>query len=170
MPFARAVELFEKTIRPVSRITNYVGVAFLVIMMAIITIDVCLRAVLNLPVLGSYIYEAIEFMMVILIFFGAAYCEIKKSNITVDLLVSQLPKKAQGVIDVVTYSLGIAFFILMAWRNFVQAHFVLEAGTIGVAVAIPLYPFYLLIGFGSAMLCFALLLNLFYTLSGFGNK
>ena len=158
--------VLKSTITTVSKITNYVGVVFLVLMMLATTADVVLRSIFNTAVLSPYTFEAVEFMMVILIFFGLSYCELQKGNITVDLLVSRLSTRIQLLLDAATYGLTIAFVLLLIWRSVAQALFVREAGTHATALGFPIYIFMLVIAFGCFLLCLSLIINLVQRLTG----
>jgi TRAP-type C4-dicarboxylate transport system permease small subunit len=156
----------KSIITPVSKLVNNIGMAFLVLMMLVTTADVVLRAFFNIAVLSPYAFEAVEFMMVLLIFFGLSYCELQKGNINVDLLVERLPAKLRKIIDASTYTLSIGFVALLVWRSYVQTQFVREAGTHSTALGVPIYVFMLVIAFGSFMLWIALVVNLLQIIVG----
>jgi len=157
----RALLVIEKVVPKISKVVNNIGVTFLVLMMGLITLDVCLRA-FNIAVLGPYVFEAVEFMMVALIFFGLSYCELKKANVNVDLLVSKLPKGVQAVTDIIVYLLSIGFVLLLTWRSIIKTFDIKESGTVAVALGIPVYPFMLVAAFGSALLGITLIYNLLH--------
>ena len=141
-----------------------------VVMMFFITADVCLRALANMPVLGPYTYEAIGFMMVILVFFAVAHCQVQRSHVNVDLVASRLPRKAQLIIDSITNLLGVGLFGLITWRSIVQTQFMRDAGTISIALTVPLFPFLIVVAFGSALLCLVLIVHFLDTLLGVSRK
>jgi TRAP-type C4-dicarboxylate transport system permease small subunit len=154
-----AARLIGKVVVPVSRVANSVGVIFLMVMMFFITLDVCLRALFNLPVLGPYTYEAIGFMMVIVVFFGIAHCQVQKSHVSVDLVTSRLPKRAQAAIGSCINFISMGLFGVLTWRSIVQAQFLRDVGVISAILPVPVFPFMLLVAFGSGLLCLILLVN-----------
>lgn len=158
----KGVLVLEMVIPKIIRVVNNVGVTFLVLMMGLITIDVSLRAFFNIAVLGPYVFEAVEFMMVVLIFFGLSYCELKKSNVSVDIMVSRFSKGIRAGIDIVVYLLSIGFMLLLTWRSIVKAFDVKETETVAVALGIPIYPFMLVVAFGCALLGITLIYNLLH--------
>ena len=151
-------DLFPK----ISKVINNISMVFLLLILGFITIDVSLRSFFNISVLGPYVYESVELMMVILIFSGLSYCELKKSNICVDLLVSKFSQSIRTAIDIVTYLLCIIFVILLTWRSIVKTLHVRESGTIALALDIPIYPFMAIVTIGSAFLGLTLVYNLIH--------
>jgi TRAP-type C4-dicarboxylate transport system permease small subunit len=144
-------EVMERVIRSVTRTVSSLGVALVILMMFDIVIDVVLRFLLNMPVLGTITFEAIGFMMVILTFLAIPYCEAQRAHISVDLLTSQLPKGMQAVIRRVTYFLSLFFLSVITWQSMVWAQNRAKSGVISVALGIPVYPFFYLVAFGWAL-------------------
>ena len=110
----RWADHFEKGIAVTSRILNNIGIAFLMLLMLLITADVLLRALLKWPILGTN--ELSEFMMIIVVYLAIAYTQHKKSHVSVDLLVIRFPKRARAIVDSVTYFLGFALCCLWYHR------------------------------------------------------
>jgi len=153
------LQIIDELVPKISKIVNNIGVAFLVPMLAVITIDVCLRFFFNISVLGSYVYEAVEFMMIILVFLGLSYCEIKKSNIGVDFLVSKLSARIRTIIDLVTYLLSIGFVGILIWRSIIKFFAVKDSGVIAAGIGVPIYPFMAFVAIGFFFLGIALVYN-----------
>ena len=63
-------------------------------------VDVFLRYLFNSPILGSY--ELTEFMMAILVFGSVAYTMVVKGHVTVDLVITRLPARAQAILECIT--------------------------------------------------------------------
>ena len=156
------VIVMDKIIPKTSRAVNNFGMVFLLLMLGLITIDVSLRSFFNISVLGPYVYESVEFMMIVLIFSGLSYCELKRSNICVDLLVSKFPRSVRTAIDIVTYLLSIGFIVLLTWRSVVKTLRVKESGTIALALDIPIYPFMAVVAIGGTLLGLTLVYNLIH--------
>lgn len=172
MLLGKVARLVERVIYPISRIANAIGVALVAIIMLFITADVGLRALADLPVLGPITFEAIGFMMVILIFFAVAHSQFQRSHISVDIVVSRLPIKIQSVIGSITNFISMGLFGIMAWRSVVHAQYLRETGiqSATLPMHLPVSPFLLLVAFGSGLLCLVLFINFLDSLAGVVKK
>ena len=93
--------------------------------------------------------------------FGAlALAELRNSHITVDFFVTALPARAQALIEAAGTLLGMAFWGLVAWRAAVHAGRIREVGEVSANWAVPTYPFYLAVMFGSGVLAVVLVARL----------
>jgi TRAP-type C4-dicarboxylate transport system permease small subunit len=133
---------------------NYVACAALVIMMLLTCADVILR-LFGHPILGTY--EMIGFSGAVVISFALAYTSLEHGHIAVELLVDQLPKRLQAVINTVNALIGVALFSLIAWQSFVYAGDLRESGEVSLTLQIPTYPFVYGISVGCGLLCLVLL-------------
>ncbi len=143
------LEKFKKTIYQPSRAVNSVGVAMLVIMIFLITIDVILRYSFNLPVPGSF--ELIQLMMLVLVYCAMAYATIKKGHISIDIIVSHAPERTRAVIDTITSILSLIVLLLIVW-SCINFGFTLKAqGATTMILKVPIFPFIFIIAFGMAL-------------------
>lgn len=123
--------------------------------------------------LGSPVSGALEFTestMVLVVFGGITWAQIRRSHIRVELVYMQVGKKMRSVMDIITSLAGIAFFVLLAWQGGVEAVYAWEIGesTSGL-VAFPIWPARWILVFGSALMILQLLIDLWYDLTNFGN-
>jgi len=128
-------------------------------MMFLTAADVTLRYVFNRPIPGSY--ELTEFLMAILVAFALAYTQVHKGHVSVDLVISRFPPRAQAVINTITIFFSLGIFAIITWRSIVYAGNVRLEGFVTSALDIPIYPFVYVVAFGSAILCLVLIYNLF---------
>jgi len=129
----------------------------LVAMMLLTVTDVFLRYVLKNPVPDS---QAItEYLMICVAFLGMAWVAVKNENITVDLIVPRFSQRIQAIFDSVTYLLGLGVVVLISWRSFSEAPVVREIGMDSLLLGIPEYPFFIVLGFGLAILCLVMLIQ-----------
>lgn len=159
MGLEKCAEAIWKAVRPVSRVLNYGGAGFLFILMILVMVHVIGRYVLTLPVPGSV--ELIEFLMVLIVFLGFAECAVQHSNVSVDLLVDQLPKQAQGIIDTFTCLLSIAIVSLITWQSAVQVKMLWQSGHVSGVLHIPHWPFAIVMVLGWAAFDLVLIVNFF---------
>jgi TRAP-type C4-dicarboxylate transport system permease small subunit len=140
----------NRIVRPAVTILHGAGVAVLAAMMVLTASDVTLRYVFNRPIVGSF--DLTEYMMAIVVSFSLAYCAFFKGHVSVDLIVSRLPRRAQAVIDGITGLLGIFIFAMITWQSWVYIKLLFASGLESSVLLIPRYPFAGLVFLGSAFL------------------
>jgi TRAP-type C4-dicarboxylate transport system permease small subunit len=124
-------------------------------MMLFTVANVVLRAFFNRPIPGDA--ELIEMTMVCTGFLGVAWCALKGKHIRVDLFVSFLPKRAQGIIDVFGYIAVLGASIIIAWQSIVEGFANRAMDRLSPSLGIPVFPFYWVTGLGYGVLCLVLL-------------
>ena len=163
MWLTRIARALNRAISPVSRVANGVGAVFLAAMMFLTVTDVSLRYFFNRPLMGAF--ELTQFMMVILVSFGIAYCALLKGHVSVDLVVSRLRPRARAIIGSITYFMSLGIFSLVTWQSVLQANTQTASGQTSAILYIPIFPFVWVLAFGSGLLCLVLLVNLLESLS-----
>jgi TRAP-type C4-dicarboxylate transport system permease small subunit len=148
----RIIHGFSKVIFVICGAGCMLGLMFLIVT------DVGLRYLLNRPIVSSY--ELIMFMMVVVVFSALSYTATEDGHVTVDLVVSRLPKGVQRFLKVLTSLLSVGLFALMAQQSIVRANALRLEGLISQILHIPVYPFYFFTAFGCALLSLVLLLNI----------
>jgi TRAP-type C4-dicarboxylate transport system permease small subunit len=153
--YKRFRQVYSKIIAAVA-ITS--GVSILV-MMAYSFLNVSLRYLINFP-LGGLI-EATAQLMIYVIFFGAAYCQLHHENIRVDAIAARVTPRVAAVLDVATYAIGIVFFALMAYFSIEPA---VESTAIREVtygdIPYPMYPQKWAIVIGCALIALQLVFDL----------
>jgi len=120
-------------------------------MMLLIVADVSLGRVFKLPIKGTY--EAIEYMMVIVVFLAMAYTAILKGHVVINIESSRLPQRIQVVNDIISYFVSTVFCCLIAWQGAVQAQIAKSQHLAGSLLTnIPVFPFLYVLVFGSALM------------------
>ncbi len=157
MWLSRIADSLNKLVHPAARALHSAGVSVLAMMMLLTAGDVTLRYVFNRPIVGSY--DLTEYMMAIVVSFGLAYCAFLKGHVSVDLIVSHLPQRAQAVIDSITSLLGFILFSLITWQSFVYMELLFDSGLKSTVLLIPRFPFAGLVCLGSTFLTIVLLVN-----------
>lgn len=158
MSLRRIAHSSEEIIISVSRIFNIVGIGFLVIIMLLTVADVFLRYFLNSPIQGSL--ELTEYFMVIVVFFGVAWCGVRGGHVRVDLVVNRFSPRAQAIFDSITCLLSLTILPLIVWRSVVESNYVRAIPTLSDVLKIPAYPFLLVTAIGCAIFTLVLLTNL----------
>ena len=163
MWLSKAAYFVDRVIRPITRWVYGVALGILVAMMVLTFADVLLRYTLNQPISGTY--ELTELLMAVPVSVGIVYCGIMKGHVSVDIVVSRFPQRAQAVIDSVTCIFGLGVFSLITWQCILYAAEKYGSGHGSVVLEIPIYPFIGLIALGSLVFCLALLAHLIEFLS-----
>jgi len=144
--------------------TKWVGVVggfSTVIMFSFMSVDVIARYFLNASI--AWLYEVTEYLMVILIYLGLAYCDTVDGHISIDFILVSLPNRIKKIIQIINHVLMLVFMVLLtrqAWVLFEES-WRLHRGNIGAAHT-PVAPsqFFMLVG------CFVFALHLLVKLIG----
>ena len=155
---SKATSILEKTAVRTSDAINLIGAGLLAVMMLLSTADVIGRYLFNNPIPGAL--ELSGFMLVIVVFFGAAYAQVLKRHVSVDLLLAWLPQKAKPFFSLVSYFIGLSLFSLIAWQTVLSAGFKMQGNEVSSVLRIPVWPFMGIVAAGSALLALVLLIDL----------
>lgn len=121
----------------------------------------------NHPLPGSF--EVTQSTIVLIVFGGLTYAQIRHSHIRVELVYLQAGPKMRSVMDIVTLTAAMAFFALLAWQGYLEAQYSWEIGeTTSGIVAFPLYPARIILTFGAGLFLIQLALDLIATVVNFG--
>ena len=152
---------FERVIQSLSRILSWVAGASLLVMMLITVANIIVRPIYR-PILGTP--EIVEYGLVLVVCFGLACTAIARENVSVELLVSRFPKRAQAAIESMTCLLSMGTMAVIAWQSAVfgwEQQMIDERSPI---LLFPLFPLRYALVFGCIVLCLVLLLDLLKSL------
>jgi TRAP-type C4-dicarboxylate transport system permease small subunit len=133
----------------------------IVAMMLLTCTDVVLRY-FRKPIPGTY--ELVCFLGAVAVAFAMAHTSVEKGHVAVTFVVSLLPQRIQGLIESITTSFGLIFFVLIAWQSATYANDLRLSGEVSLTLELPFYPFVYGISFSAAIVCLILLSNLFNNL------
>src|SRR3989304_1853145 len=147
----------EKGLHAVSHTLNWVSMAFIVIMVLTVTLDVGGAYLFKKPLTG--VIDIIELMMVVTVFLGLGYCASVNGNVRGGVLHNRLPKRAQAGVDIFTFTASLFIVVLITWRLGVRAWSVMQSppGPATSTLLIPHLPFIWIAVAGSLLLCLELL-------------
>ena len=151
----------EKLVKDFSRRINIIAGIAMVLMMALVFVNVLLRAVWQ-PILGTY--EFTGFLASITITFALAHCAEIKGHIAITLFADRLPPRAQAVLDFIVSTLGTVLFAVIAWQCVKYGINIYTIGEVSPATATPFYPFIFAAAFGLLMLALVLFIDIFKSL------
>ena len=141
-----------------ARILYWVAGAAIVVMMLLTCADVVLRY-FRKPIPGTY--ELVCFLGAVAVAFAMAHTSVEKGHVAVSFVVSLFPQRIQGLIESITTSFGLFFFVLIAWQSVIYANDLRLSGEVSLTLELPFYPFVYGISFSATILCFILLSDLF---------
>jgi len=111
------------------------------------------------PVPGAY--ELTESTMVLVVFGGLTYAQIKRKHIRVELVYMRMGPRGQSMMDVLADIAALVFFGLLTWQGWSEATYSLQIkeATSGL-IRFPLYPARFLLVFGAALFLLQMSLDL----------
>jgi TRAP-type C4-dicarboxylate transport system permease small subunit len=113
----------------------------------------------GVPIPGAY--ELTESTMVLVVFGGLTYAQIKRKHIRVELLYLRMGPRTQSVMDILADMAALVFYILVAWQGWHEALYSIEIdeATSGL-IRFPLYPARILLVFGTVLFLVQMSLDL----------
>ena len=166
MGLVRFGQKAEKRLHTVSRALNWVAMAFLVVMVLTVTVDVGGHYLFKKPLTGST--DFVELMMVIVVFLGLGYCAALEGNVRVDVVHARLPKRVQAGLDIFTFAASTFIFALITWRLTARAWNIVQEPLSGPSTGtlqLPHLPFIWLAAAGSLLLCLELLTTFLHSIA-----
>lgn len=152
----------SKIVEGVSRIINFTGMGMLVVIMLLIAVDVGLRFLLNQAILGAYSFVLVEFLLILVFFFGFAYTAIRDRHIKLDLVVSRISPSARTLVGWGTNLASVVLLSLLVWQVLAHANALWQGKVVAEMLPImPAYPFALLAAVATVFFCLVLLIDLF---------
>jgi TRAP-type C4-dicarboxylate transport system permease small subunit len=137
---------------------SWVGGIGLVVMLGLIVADIVGIKLFKNPVPGAI--EIVAFLGVVVTAFAIAYTYILRGHIQVEFFVMRLPARVQAVVASFVLLLGIALFILLAWRSYAYGRVLQVSGEVSMTQGIPFYPFVYAIALCCIPVCLVLLVEL----------
>ena len=134
------------------------GCIGLAIMMFLTLFDVIGRA-FNYPIAPAV--EITEIIMGMMIYLGVGYTTFMRGHIRVDILITNLPKRIQALLDTFTGIIGLGIVGLMSWRLFIQASSRVSNNDLSQILEIPLWPYAFVMAISSTLIVTSLLYFLF---------
>jgi TRAP-type transport system small permease protein len=148
---AAAVGKLSTGVAKTASLFNSISLAFIFLVMFLITADIIGRAVFNTPVPGTY--NIAESLMVFIVFLAMANTEAKRQNIRIAVFTNRFPPVAQRVLNIIVCLAGAFFCALIVWCTWpvaVESWSIREYMT-GQA-SLPLYPSKFMVPIGMFLL------------------
>ena len=131
------LEAFSKRFDRVVRWLMYIAAGVLFLYVCFMFLDVILRYLFSRPI--PYDVDITSFVLVLLAFFGAAYTQLEKGHLYVDLLTSRLRPRSALVLSTAMYIICIVVAGVLTWRGILNALNYYRIGTVTYG-GLPLFP------------------------------
>jgi TRAP-type C4-dicarboxylate transport system permease small subunit len=151
------LDKFEKFNRRLSGWFEWIGLAGMLLMMAITCIDVVGAKVFHWRLLGAI--DTVMLSQIVAIAFAASMTLILGRHIQVEFVIARLPNRAQAFINSIVLLLELGLFGLIIWQLCVLGYTFQTSGEYSQSAYIPYFPFAYCIAFASIPVCLVLLLK-----------
>lgn len=158
--------LLERGAGATDRWLNYIGVSFVIFLMLLVLSQVVARYFFNSPIRG-YI-DAMEMMMVVLVFLTLAYCQGKGGHIRVELFMTRVLKEGSRryhVVEFLHLLLSLVAFALIAIYGAKEALDAYPSSGLSLTVFWPTWPARMVLAVGSIFLCVRLIVQMIQNLN-----
>ena len=150
---------FEKFVRQLSKSIDRIAQVAVVALTFIIVLNVVLRF-LGLPRAWLQTFDLVGLIGLMVISFALAHTAVQKGHISIEVLVTRLPQRVQGIIGTITGILSLGIFAMVTWQCVVLANRYRRVGETTMTAHIPIHPFVYMIAFCTAVLCLVILVEL----------
>ncbi len=127
----------EQRVEPIAKKLNAAGACTGLIMVVLVTLHVLSRAIFRKPLMGTVELE--ELMIVILVFCGMAYTQIKGNHISVDFLILRFSEGVRNLIAIFTSVITFCLLLALSWQSVVLSLTYLDEGQATFQLQIPLF-------------------------------
>jgi TRAP-type transport system small permease protein len=122
----------------ISRWLEWFGAGAGVVMLVITFTDVVSYKLLSWPILGAY--DLVRFTLLISMAFLGSITLINGKHLSVEILVSKFPRRAQGAIEVVMSVLALVVAVMVVWYSILYGLDLRISNEISETTRLPLYP------------------------------
>lgn len=154
----------EKLARLISTVFNWVALAALGTMLAIVSANIVGAKFLAKPFPGAM--DLLSLLGLVIIGFSAAQTYLMGRHIKVDFVSTLLPSRIQKIIRYVSTSLCILLFLTAVWRLLLHARDLQINGETSMTVNIPLSPFAYALGIAFIPMVMLLCVQLYQAFKG----
>lgn len=113
----------------------------------------------GIPING--VFDLTHFTVLIMAFFGMAYCGYRGAHVSIELLYQHLGPRTRNVLNRGINVIGCVLFATIAWQTFLQSIIVREINESSQLLEIPFFPFYWMVAFGAGLFAFVMGLRVF---------
>lgn len=165
MTVSVCIRVLEKVTNPFCKLLAYTGGLSLLLMTTVTAVDVIGRNFFNAPLSGGL--ELVSVGLVLSLFGGMPYVELREEHIKVDILTERFTRKTQNALAIAAYWLYFWLILVVAWQCFAQAQFLLSQNSNTGVMAVPLAPFLFAVALTMALYSVIIVINLLKRIEDF---
>jgi len=154
-------DYYYDSVKAIGNLLNWVSSVALILMMSLTCLDVAMRYFFSRPIPGTY--DVVSLAGAVLVSFAMPYTMLRKGHVAVEILVQNLSKRKQLVIETLTHLLGIALFLVLVWQAVKLGAHMKRVGEVTPTLLVPFYPILYCMALGFLLLCLAISVNLMKT-------
>jgi TRAP-type transport system small permease protein len=147
----------------ISHFLNSISFVILFFLMTLTVTDIVLRKIFNIGIFGTL--EISEFMMVAIVFFSLAECELEDRYVTVDLLVKKLSSKSRVAIDAFVKFFGFILYCFITFAVIIYAGSMRASGEASQDLLLPRFPIIYIAALALVLFCAVILFRLVLALN-----
>jgi len=148
----------RKGLHSVIMFFTWIGAAALIILVLTTFSNVLGRYLLRKPLTGAV--EISQLFLVVTVFFGVAYTEVRKQHVTFDEVVALFPHRLRAITIGVMYFLVGLYALVTSWQETLMAiSYMVPAIRVTDVLKIPIAPAMFVIAIGSLLWGIELMLN-----------
>lgn len=155
------ISRFNRAVSSIVRVVTWLSAGALMLMVLLTTVNIIFRIIYR-PILGAP--EIVTYSLVVVVCFGLAAAGLREGNVSVDLLVSRFPKRAQVAISAVITLLSMCVLLVIAWQTAIYGWEKYLKGEYEPVLNFSIPPFRFLAAIGFIILCLVLVIDLIRSL------
>ena len=135
-----------------SRWMGYVSAVAIIILMLMVTANVCGRYFFKEPITGTP--EIACLLMIVIVFPALAWVALEGKHVRVDFIMERFPRRVQVIADSITLLIALGIFTIITWTSFPAA---MKSSDVSSLLSIPQAPFYWIMAVGWAVFCLSII-------------
>jgi TRAP-type C4-dicarboxylate transport system permease small subunit len=148
----------RRGLHSVIMVFTWIGAAALIILVLTTFANVVGRYLLRMPLTGAV--EISELFLVVTVFFGVAYTEVRKQHVTFDEVVFHFPRRLRAITIGAMYFLVGVYALIISWQETLMAiSYMVPRIRVTDVLKIPIAPAIFVIAIGSLLWGIELMLN-----------
>lgn len=161
----RIVSRMIRVLDGASKIGTLAGSFLCFVMMTVITIDVVVRTMFNISIVGAI--EMAVFALVLMAFFAQAGAYTDGRHITVDFFLQKVSSRTSNTLEFITLTISLTIMVLMSIAVIVGGIEMLDDGETSYVLQLPIGVFKAAAGGGLLLLCLSMLRRWITLIVGF---
>ncbi len=152
------LETVRRSLHAIIMVATWIGAAALIVLVLVTFANVIARYLLRKPLIGAV--EISQLFLVVTVFFGVAYTEVRKQHVTFDEVVAFFPRRLRAITIGAMYFLVGVYALVTSWQETLLAiSYMIPSVRVTDVLKIPIAPAMFVIAIGSLLWGMELMLN-----------